>query len=293
MTVDLSVTSDYWDKQHFANEFLRGEWSFHPAAKARLHKMLGKSSREEWFVDRYLKGRKNLRALGIGTGTCATELRILSSSDIASYDLYDISPVALDAGKSMAREIGVESRANFLCADIHAVELPEAAYDVITFIASLHHIEDLDGILQRCYRALAPGGVIWAAEYIGPDYFNYPPEHTDLAKRIWNALRPELKKTWEPELKFPSVEEVIAADPTESIHSSRIPDAMKAAFDRVEVIPTYGTFAFILFWGLNYDPLYETELGKEFVTTVLDIDTSLIDSGALPHYFAYLVGHKA
>ncbi|SDJ55500.1 Methyltransferase domain-containing protein [Aliiruegeria lutimaris] len=172
------------------------------------------------------------------------------------------------------------------------MDLPDASYDVITFIASLHHFDDLDGILKRCERALAPGGVLWATEYIGPDYFDYPEEHRDLARRLWRTLGPEVKKTWIPELQFPTVEQVIEADPTESIHSSEIPRAMKEAFEDVEIIPTYGTFAFILFWGLNHDALYETDIGREFAATVMDLDTALIDSGALPHYFAYLIGRK-
>jgi SAM-dependent methyltransferase len=290
--IDLSVTANHWDKQHFANEFLRGEWSFHPQAKARLHRLLGAPSREDWFCDRYLKGRKNLRALGIGVGTCTTELNILTKSNIVQYDLYDLSPVALDAGRKMAAELGVSDRARFFCEDIHKVDLAVRRYDVITFVASLHHIADLDGILKRCERALAPGGVLWAAEYIGPDYFDYPEEHRDLARRLWRALGPEVKKTWIRELQFPTVEEVKAADPTESAHSSQIPRAMQDAFAQVEIIPTYGTFAFILFWGLNPDALYETEIGREFVRTVMDLDTALIDSGALPHYFAYLIARK-
>lgn len=288
----MSVTSDYWDKMHFANDFLRGEWSFHPAAKARLHRLLDAPSREDWFCDRYLKGRSGLRALGIGVGRCETELNILSKSNIVQYDLYDVSPVALDAGRQYATTLGVVDRARFCCEDIHTVDLPPGGYDVITFIASLHHIEDLDGILKRCARALAPGGVLWAAEYIGPDYFDFPEEHRDLARRLWQALSPEVKKTWISELQFPTVEEVIAADPTESIHSSDIPRAMRNAFSEVEVVPTYGTFAFILFWGLNPDALYESEIGREFVRTVMDLDTALIGSGALPHYFAYLIGRN-
>ncbi|WP_093155403.1 hypothetical protein [Aliiruegeria lutimaris] len=99
---NYSVTSEFWNDFHFSDEFLRGEWSFHPTAKARLHRLLGAPTREDWFCSRYLKGRKNLRALGSGTGRCETELRILSKSEISSYDLCDVSPVALEAGKEYA-----------------------------------------------------------------------------------------------------------------------------------------------------------------------------------------------
>jgi hypothetical protein len=51
-------------------------------------------------------------------------------------------------------------------------------------------------------------------------------------------------------------------------------------------------FAFILFWCLLHDALYESSIGRKFVAAVLYIDTMLIDSGQLPHYFAYYVAIK-
>jgi hypothetical protein len=95
-----------------------------------------------------------------------------------------------------------------------------------------------------------------------------------------------------PELTFPTAEEVIAVDPTESVHSSDIPRAINSTFRKVETLYTYGTFAFILFWGLLHDALYEAPMGAEFVETVMDIDAMLIDTGRIPHYFAYFVAEK-
>lgn len=292
--IDVTRTAEHWDKQHFEASFLRGEWSFHPAAKARLHDRIlgGVSAREEWFWKRYLAGRSGLKALGIGVGRCESELRLLTTGTICHYDLFDLSTVALDYGRRDAERHGVEQLASFHAKDVRPVDLPDNYYDVITFIASLHHIVDLEGMLKKCERALAPGGVIWAAEYIGPDYFDYPRDHTELARRFYRIIDPDLKKAWEPELRFPTVQEVIDVDPTESVHSSKIPIIMKSIFPDLDVIPTYGTFAFILFWCLNHDALYDTDKGRQFARTVMHLDTALLDSGRLPHYFAYLIARK-
>jgi 2-polyprenyl-3-methyl-5-hydroxy-6-metoxy-1,4-benzoquinol methylase len=193
--MDHQRTADHWDQQHFDQSFLRAEWSYHPLAKERLHKLLGGvKSREQWFHRKYLKGRSGLKALGIGVGTCESELRLLSMGSIAHYDLYDVSPVALSAGKAEAEKRGVADKASFICKDIHSVDLAPGSYDLITFIASLHHIEDLDGILRQCEKALAPGGLLWAAEYIGPDYFQYPDEDTELARRLYRAIDSDLRR---------------------------------------------------------------------------------------------------
>jgi SAM-dependent methyltransferase len=290
--MDTDRTSQHWDRQHFDPTFLRGEWSFHPAAKARLHKLLGYGSREEWFWATYLDGRKNLRGIGIGVGRAETELALISTGVFSHYDLYDISPVALDAARQQAAARGIGQQVACICADIHTIELAPESYDIVTFVASLHHIDELDGVLQKCRVALKPGGHLWAVEYIGPDRFQYPDEHTAFAKRFYRSIHPGLKKLWTPELTLPSVDEVIAVDLTEAIHSSQIPEAINKVFAKVDTLYTYGTFACILFWGLLHDALYEAPLGNEFVATVMDIDAMLIDRGELPHYFAYFVATK-
>lgn len=292
MASDLSTASRYWDDRHFDPGYMREEWSFHPVAKARLHKLLGYSSREEWFWARYLNGRTELRGIGIGVGLGQTELRLLSTGVFAHYDLYDVSPAALEHAKREAETIGLANKISCFCQDIDSLKLGVGRYDLVTFIASLHHMNDLDALLRKCKTALKLGGRLWAVEYIGPDRFHFPDEDTAFAKRFYRSVHPGLKKLWTPELQFPSIDEVISADPTEAIHSSKIPEAIYAAFESVETIYTYGTFAFILFWGLLHDALYESPIGHEFVKTILDIDTLLIDNRQLPHYFAYFVATK-
>lgn len=291
--MDIQRTADHWDRQHFSTAFLRAEWSYHPLALERLHRLLGADSRAEWFARTFVPHPPARRALGVGVGTATTELDLLAGGAVAHYDLYDVSPVALDAARAEAERRGIAARARFICADINAATLPPHTYDIVTFIASLHHIAALDATLQACHDALLPGGVLWAAEYVGPDRFAFPDADTAFAKRLYRALDPDLKKAWEPELRFPSVEEVVAVDPTESVHSAQIIAATRRAFPKVEVIPTYGTLAFILSWCLNHDALYDTDKGWEAFRTILDIDTAMLDTGALPHYFAYLIARKA
>jgi SAM-dependent methyltransferase len=291
MQIDYQTTANFWDKTHFDPVFLRREWKFHPTAKSRLHALLGASSREQWFHNRYLSGRSGLRGLSIGVGKAEAELNLISLGGFDRYDLYDVSPVATETGRQTAQARGLKA-ANFVCGDIYEAVLPDGGYDVITFFAALHHMGDLEAILQKCNRMLAPGGVLWAAEYVGPDRFQFPDKHTAFAKALYRALDPEIKLPFEPELRFPSAEEVIAADPTESIHPSEIQSTMRSIWPNMEFIGTYGTLMFILSWCLNYNAWYDTDQGRESFNTILDIDAAMIDAGRLPHYFAYLVAKK-
>jgi ubiquinone/menaquinone biosynthesis C-methylase UbiE len=288
----LSRTAEFWDREHFSPDMQKAEWQNHPLARERMVRLLGGRIRERWFVETYLPAGGVERALGIGVGTGATEMEILGSGAVRHFDLWDVSTAGLAAAREHAARYNMADRITTNAGDIHRADLGENRYDLITFIASLHHIEDLDSVLAKCHRALKPGGVLWAAEYIGPDRFDYPPEHTQLARDLFHGLDPALKKSWEPVLRFPTRDEVIAADPTESIHSSEIPAAIARHFKLVETTPTYGSFAFIMFWGLNHDAIYERPEGEALVRAILAIDEALIDAGRLPHYFAHIVGRK-
>lgn len=288
----LSRTAEFWDREHFSPEMQRAEWQNHPLAHERMMRLLGGRLRERWFVETYLPVGGVNRGLGIGVGTGATEMEILGSGAVRHYDLWDVSTAGLAAAREHAARYGMADRITTNVGDIQAADLGDERYDLITFIASLHHMADLDGVLAKCHRALKLGGVLWAAEYIGPDRFDYPNEHTRLARDMFHGIDSALKKSWEPALRFPTPDEVIAADPTESVHSSEIPAAIARHFEQIETTPTYGSFAFIMFWGLNHDAIYERPEGEALVRAILAIDEALIDSGRLPHYFAHIVARK-
>ncbi|MDR3533229.1 MAG: class I SAM-dependent methyltransferase [Rhodopila sp.] len=288
----LSRTAEFWDREHFSPEMQRAEWQNHPLARERMVRLLGGRVRERWFAETYLPANGVERGLGIGVGAGATEMELLGSGAIRHFDLWDVSSAGLAAAREHAARYGAADRVITNVGDIHSANLGENRYDVITFIASLHHIDNLDGVLAQCHRALKPGGVLWAAEYIGPDRFDYPPEHTSLAHDLFMGLDPDLKKSWEPVLRFPTRQEVIDADPTESVHSADIPAAIRRNFDQVQVTPTYGSFAFIMFWGLNHDAIYARPEGERLVRAILAIDEALIDAGKLPHYFSHIVATK-
>jgi len=235
--------------------------------------------------------RARARALSIGCGVGLFELGLIRLGAIEHYDLYDVSPVALETALASARAFGVEDRIAIHQADINHVSLQKEDYDLVTFISSLHHVADLEQVLRRVLTALKPDGLIFASEYTGPDRFAYPKPDAAYAKRLYRALDPALKCPW-PELPQPVPEDVIAADPTESIHSSEIIATVQRVFGNIELTPYGYTLTFILWWGLNHDALYETEQGREFVTTLLDLDRGLVISGALPNYFHYLSARK-
>lgn len=64
-------------------------------------------------------------------------------------------------------------------AHIQDLDLPSAAFNAITFIESILHIDDQQGLLQECYRLLKPKGKI----YISESCFRNPQKYQEFSNR--------------------------------------------------------------------------------------------------------------
>jgi SAM-dependent methyltransferase len=231
------------------------------------------------------------RGLGLGVGTGSTELELLSLGTVSSFDLYDATPDLIASAQRAAAERGLAGRVQCAIADVNRLDLPSDTYDVITFFSSLHHVENLERVLAQCHRALHPGGVLYAREYVGPSRFAFLPDHVEFARRFYRTIRPDLL-CGHPELPVPDPAAVAAADPTESIRSQEIIDVCRATFPTTHVIPNDVCLTIILWYGLNHDAIYESQAGHELVRTVLEVDQALCHSGRLQSYQAEIIARK-
>lgn len=291
--MDHAQTANHWAGQYDSRMFQRREWIGHPLASARLKQIMsGHATHAAWFVETQMRTKPVPRALGIGVGVATHELRLIESGVIDHFDFYDISQAGLDIAKATATEMGIVSKVSFVCADINSVDLLAEKYGIITFMASLHHIEKLSDTLLQCNKALTPGGVLWAFEYVGPDRFEYPDEHADIARKIYKLLDRDMHLPGEPDLKFPSPADVVAVDPTEAIHSSEILPTMRTIWPDVEVHGQYGSLLFMLMWCLNYNSIYDDPKCFALYGELVELETKLVDAGALPHYFVNAIARK-
>jgi hypothetical protein len=85
---------------------------------------------------------------------------------------------------------------------------------------------------------------------------------------------------------------VAAADPTESIRSQEIVGICRGIFPATHVISEDVCLTLILWYGLDYDALYETEAGHDLVNWLLQVDQALVQAGRLPTYHAEIYSRK-
>lgn len=213
------------------------------------------------------------------------EVHAVAAGLIGELDVYDVSAGSLEVALQTARDLGVADRVRVHAGD--AMEGLREKYDLIICVSSLHHATDMRETVTAMAGALNPGGALFASEYVGPNRFDYPQEHSAIAKRLYRTLDPALRSPW-PELPQPTPADVEAADPTESVESEILLDEVRRAFSRVEITELGGALPFILWWGLNHDALFDTTQGAELVATIIDMDAALLGSERLPSYFSVL-----
>lgn len=290
MTSDsFETTASYWDsyvEQHLADgsNANRAEWLTHPTVQQHHRLRRGNRSLESWIADVALGGVRRSRGVAIGAGWAAIELGLLASDAVDRFDLLDVSAGALELAERNATEMDLLHRISAARCDISSFDLGRAKYDLVTCIGSLHHVAELSTVIQSCARALTDDGVLVAYEYVGPDRFATGEVERELAQRLYRALDPALKNPC-TELPLPNPEDVIAADPTEAVHSSRILDVLNNNFEQIEIVHHGGALAYTLWWGLAHDQLFESKEGWDFVDVLLQMDHALTTTGYIPDYF--------
>ena len=101
--------------------------------------------------------------LGCGDGDLAIDL----ASRGPRVTGLDLSPERIARAVEQARTVGLAERTTFEVADLNRVELPAAVYECVTAHDALHHILELDHLLDQAHRTLVPGGHLVVSDFIG------------------------------------------------------------------------------------------------------------------------------
>lgn len=83
----------------------------------------------------------------------------------------DISEKSLAVARAYYASIhdSVPGTVEYQAADLNALDLPAAAYDVIAVKSTLHHLVRLDHAVEQIHRALKPGGLLWISDTHGDE----------------------------------------------------------------------------------------------------------------------------
>lgn len=209
----------YWDQltHHTDTSEI---WMGHPAVRAAINRRVT-GGPQTWPIRglaSVLRDRLPLRrALSIGCGTGGLERSLLEEGIAGEITGIDTSESALAEARRL------EPRVTYVATDARSF-LDGKTFDAIFFHQSLHHFDDLDDLMGRVRRALAPDGLLYADEYVGPSRDEWTPWKLALPNLFYRGLPSGTRRA--KIVRAPINRE----DPTEAIRSSQIVAAIERNF---------------------------------------------------------------
>jgi hypothetical protein len=143
---------------------------------------------------------------------------------------------------------------------------------------SLHHVREIEYILDQVRQSLTDGGVFIVNEYVGDCYNIYRADQIEVLQEVLDGLPPSLRNI--ERFPNPTIEQVFARDPTEAVRSKLIPDFLRIYFQRVDERRLGGALMHPLYPFLNLDELQRRpDLHQGFMNSLLVIDRILLKQG--------------
>lgn len=119
------------------------------------------------LVERAASSGGPVLELGCGDGDLSLEIAGLGPE----VEGVDLSPERVEGARAWAERRGLVGRATFRVGDLNRIELPAGHYDCVVAHHALHHILDLDHLMDAVYAALRPGGRLLVIDFIGAGVF--------------------------------------------------------------------------------------------------------------------------
>ncbi len=148
----------------------------------------------------------------------------------------------------------------------------------------LHSRSDLEIVLDRLAAMLAPGGLLFVEDFVGPSQFQWTDAQLEAINRLLARLPHELLADLSSEdgalklrVERPSLARRIAAGSRQAVRSEEILPALDLRFERVEVCP-YG--------GAIFHQLFSRIMGNfsgraDLVGVLMEFDALLTDAGVV------------
>ena len=240
-------------------------WMAHPLVASRLNEKASGHTAHNGY-DRLMLTLKSAgwsfptgQAATLGCGFGALERGLARMGFAQSIVGYDLAEAAVVEARRQAAELGLDG-IRYQIVDLEREELPQASFDLVFASHSVHHIAALDRLFASVRHALRPGGVFYLEDYVGPDRFQWTDAQLDAINAFLGSLPARYRRLpsgmMRDTVSRPSVEDVIAVDPSEAVCSSRIVEALGRHFRIQECHNLGGALLHMGLSGIaqNFDP---------------------------------------
>lgn len=293
---------------HEADERVRYGKGFHwvesPIVNAYIQEQITGNPNVGWgnyIYQKYVQGRTPPanRILSLGCGGGALERDLCRLGFRGRIDACDFSEGAVDHARTTAVQEGLEN-IHYFISDLNQAEFAPETYDIVFSGSALHHISNLEHLLDQARGTLIEHGLLIINEYVGPFQLQWTPQQTRIIDELLHLLPPKYRKrasapeTFKDSFSGPaSIRDMDAADPSEAIRSDEIIPLIQARFSIKEHKNFGGTILHMLLQDIvgNFDPTNTIDAG--FLNLLIYIERLLIREKILPSDFVLLVAEKS
>jgi SAM-dependent methyltransferase len=278
-------------------------WVESPLVMAYIQNEVSGNPNLDWLAYSYQKylperEREAGRILSLGSGGGSLERGLCHLGFKGRIDAYDFSEGAVAHARRLAAEEHLDNIAYFV-GDLNKTEFPAETYDAVYSSGALHHIANLEHLLDQVKFALKEAGLLIINEYVGPFQLQWTAKQTKIIDDLLRLLPAKYtRRVSSPErLKdsFPgpsSIREMNANDPSESVRSDEIIPLIQARFSIKEHKNFGGTILHMLLQDIagNFDPADSIDAG--FLKLLIYVEKLLIEEKVLESDFAFVVAEK-
>ncbi len=246
------------------------------------------------FLNVHLPNKPVARALSLGCGGGNLERALISLGAAQHIDACDVSPESIRLANELAAKEGLQERIHYEVRDIDTIQLPPKTYDFIIAKMSLHHFAQLEHVYSQIAASLKDGGVFVFNEFIAPSRFQWTDLQVELMKEILSVL-PEKNtlSSWNQQhikqIDRPSVADMIAMDPSESVRSAEIMPVLRNYFEVIEYKPYGGTLIHMLLTHVMATFDLDNPDQQALLKMIFLLEKTLIKHEVISSDFAYVV----
>jgi SAM-dependent methyltransferase len=200
-----------------------------------------------WLRDSYGHLFPLERGISVGCGDGSKEALFLQAGIVSTFDLYELSEKSIERGRLVSRRLGLEDRMHFHRGiALEEVQAPDS-YDLVAWNDALHHMPSVDEALAWSRMILKTGGVFSLDDFVGATRFQWPDEQLAIAQTIREAIPIKYRALPRSPFEYlptavarPTVESMIAIDPSEAADSAQILPMLAHTFPEVSIRKTGG-----------------------------------------------------
>ncbi len=230
--------------------------------------------------------------LGCGSGSLSLQLHRIGST--REVEGMDASPDRVREAEAAREKAGAPG--HFRVEDCNRLRLEPNRYDLVVSSHSFHHFLELEHVMTQVLDAMTPHGLFILEEFVGPTQFQWTDQQIELTKALMALIPPRFRTLRRGEVKpyegRPTVEEVVAASPFESIRSAEIGPLFERYFEVPHRKLLGGTIQHLLYNGIAHNFTPGDPEAEAILRAVWETEDALVDSGLLTSDFQLLVGRR-